>query len=847
MVRFVALLLVALVIAFALADWSLEPPPPAARGNRDARSDATRVHTSTPDAVAIARTSATAATGPSAPAGARTIEVLVVDARDAPIAHAELAWFENPSEDLWELFHGDRDLGRYYAPERVAAECGFTARTDEHGRARAHLVEHVCLVGSTTTHYGVRRISRTAIPEADGLFVLRLEPDVPLEVLVVDSSGRPVADVPIEIACRYEIDDELWSEGPIAHSDEFGRAVVPHLRYAIRDLTSDLDSQDVECRVRLSLTGSEDPGVPLNAHPTAPIVLHMPATGSVRVRLAPALGPRPPLDDVWIDSERDDAGANPQVRLDGDDALRIDRLPLDEGFSFGCAQLPFEVPFAGPTLPEQVVEVVIAPDPWAVYARLRLVDAERRALVPRHVTVDSDASGVVAAKWTATDGTLLVLLGRIDGPGMLPPNTMHLCLDSRDPSSAVVEVAVPALAAGVHDLGEVAMPARTRFGGGTLVCDGAPFVATTWGQLQCRDATTGEFREVDGSCVEVENGRFTAFAKVPPTTPCRFWFESHEAIAIAPVHAVAGSFEHVVDVRAGHGLTANVLAPPGLDWDDLTCRLVAGTEHEIYREHAHRLESMLEPVQGPLYRLSWSGLTPGTYRLELRIWGQVEPLHVVDDIRLPQTADGDERLRRIDLRERVRLVGVDLRQPNGDLVTADQIVSPRPCTTSPPEVFDCEGRSHIVLPAGPCMVDVIARGFRPEVVRSDGPRLAVTLIPWPTVRLRLSAEPHLPPDTELLAALTAVANWEMIRCRQGWLDRTKLVAPDDSYATFTGATCDVPIAEGPHRLRLWLMDDADSIDLADIEPTIVHPGTDVVRVTVTETSWQKALRELRAK
>src|SRR6185369_10179490 len=121
-------------------------------------------------------------------------------------------------------------------------------------------------------------------PPAGG-YRIELREDHALLVQVLDSRGRPAPRVPMEIA-RCAADGTYlrpWSRGYLRNTDQDGTTRLFHVQEHQWDDGSEPSGSGAQWRVHTKIPALPDPGVAFDPHalPADPLVLHLPATGSV--------------------------------------------------------------------------------------------------------------------------------------------------------------------------------------------------------------------------------------------------------------------------------------------------------------------------------------------------------------------------------------------------------------------------------------------------------------------------------------------------------------------------------------------------------------------------------------
>lgn len=787
----------------------------------------------------------------------------VVHHDDDPRRHERLQ--TSPPEERHRLAN---DLELRLQSFGVATTTDASGRTAwrRHPKARSHPSCEVCArLGDAFASIDIA--GRRAGQDAEHRLVLRR--DTTLSVHCRDHLGAAATGVALRIT-RHAPDgsrlDELDLPGWFTTGKD-GIATLPHLQ----QLAAPPRDGDT-LRVTADVLGADGPWATfsLQQPPREPLQLALPPLGHLTVRLLAA--DQPLIGDhlLWL-------GHGEQQRLLWPDvdglaarrwvALRTTFTVHPVGSELG--QQTWQVP--GPIEPGTTAHVdlpladtlclakarLLGPD-GAPLARVRAMarvialpttrpgDSGSAASSPREAegppTNDVSANG-----WPQHDGAVPCrtdALGRGSWRLPLPHATANWALQLEfvpDDGPALGATVPLQAAARVHELGDVTLAPRAAIVRGSFDTGPNPMPYLAWRIEQATGPASWRPRS-ELAQQHDETGAFAAYGDLPPgryriadagaeaTTTPRF----------APVEFAPGD----VDVRVpipSESLVASVHLPDDLPWGVLGLLVPLQTNVPLPPIGFFVLDqrvAMAEPETAAQRTLRWQGLPRGRYRLELRLFGVPEPLHVVPELTLPATPGPALAF---DLRGRVGAASVQL---TNDSAAGCVVFVPQSDRTQPFYHPLAAAAVRFPVPSGGAEVLVVAPGLRPQRLLATPGRHFVTLGAPAERRLEVPALAELPAGISAQLTLQPLRFDGMPQARhQSGGELHGLLQAWSYYDLQRGSTTVPMVTDGT--FQILLASPTASTQL----PALPMSATDddaPVRLHVPADLLQKALHELGA-
>jgi hypothetical protein len=804
-----------------------------------------------------------ASDAPAAGEDAQRRDVQVVDkASGEPVPDADIAWRDDTSEARIRALPTPPDW-MAADEERAARTYGAATRSNHEGVAHLRCAGGATVFARSGTRYGSLWIAADA-PQPPGGHRLEIEDDHTLCVRVLDAADAPVSGVGIAFeglgADRMPVPGRVWKVASTDPPD--GIARIRHVqRYRARPPA-------VHWCVRLHLPGHRDPGVEFDpaAPPAEPIVLRLPPCGRVKVR-AELLGRRMPGFDsagLYIGEPGDMQARNEglQQPVDADGWARFPFVALGQTY-VACTFLDdVEQKITGPVREGQEVSVTLGlPDDVVVLTGL-VLDERREPVRKGDLGINYSLEGskswsVGASETTDADGRFLHVVGKIARDDRLEGFSIEWT-----PADAAVQrirIATRTLQPGVQDLGTLQLSSGPLLCSGRLVLGSEPYLRRVWFAVDRQDPDAAQPAEgwqgVDdvGELLRPDG----TFALRGATAPGRLRLRigADELLPTPPVEFAAGATNLVVQVAVGTPLTATALVPPDLPWGLLAILrpepLATVTSFAAATRASIGDAKDVEPSgQGDgRALLHWSALAAGRYTLELRLWGDAQPLLAVSGIEVPSAAP-DPRLRDIDLRERIEVLTVRVVDADSGVVRGAGEVFVMPQDPAH-EWFGHplkDGAASFPVRTGPADLAVIADEYRPATVRGARGEVSVMPTPRPAVQLVFDDVPELPAGFALDVRLEPPASDSALRYRCRWRDGMRgsdSYPPAQQQEVLLRELVRLPIGDGPQQLTVLLRSEAGERAIPEVAPSTVSAGTAPVHVRLPAAALQRALAELQ--
>ncbi|MFO1078520.1 MAG: hypothetical protein U1E73_12425 [Planctomycetota bacterium] len=889
----VLLLAVVALIAVATAlFWNgfepaapVAPPPGNAAAPGDAVAEATKSEPA--PAAAAAATEANASREAVAsesdptrlpiPADALWLDVHIVDAGSkAPVPGALVRWSNGA---VWPEIQKvpERERQALYEDQELAVErFGWQTRANAEGIVKIAADQNGAQVFAYSEgRYGSAYVGGRREVPAEG-WRLELEADLALRVQVFDAKDRPAIDVDVGILFFDEAGKPKPNYGwvrPVASNAPDGIAEFRHVQTWLRGWGSG-EAKGFTCRAALRVPGCDDPGVAFDraAPPPDPVVLHLPATGSLRARLLHEGRPlvRDARFGVWRGPDDNNEKSNTARRVFADDDgwARFPHVGLGGTLtvtgSCGTGEVQGEV--QAPVAAGQEVSIELDADSIFSLAGM-LVGPGGVPLANANVSTEYDAEIQMGGGSIKTDekGRFFWLMakGYVDKPTL-----KRLVLSMQDENGSPLRASVPqrTLTRGVNDLGVIQLAAGPLVAKGRIVFEAASTRQANFTVEALADARgrNGEeqWRQLrDLTTTQRPDGTFEVRGETRPVRH-RLNFPAYDHLPIEPVEFRIGQDDIVVTLVAGCDLTAKVLVPEGLGRNAVRGVLVPHDQvaPEPKGEPWSRRDRYTAQPFGSedgIASLRWNAVPSGTYRLEIVAGGMSKPVAVVDDVVLPQPAGGDPRLAAIDVRDAVRIVKIVGTPPDGGAKRYGEglVVFLMPQDDDKGWVgtqLPLEGGT-LLVPQGPLELFVTSPSCRPQRFQCTGAEMQLALEPWPTVEVTVGNLPPLPEGVELHLSLWAPRARDAKEIRFRTENRSgvlsTLLAPQTGDNLVVDGRVRLPVADGQLRVTGYVMAKGNRKPqtLRTLTPSEITGGEGLAPFTVqlSTEELQQALAELQ--
>jgi hypothetical protein len=876
----------------AFAWWSLQggldPQGPAPQSNLDAApsatpnaSDLTAPIGDPPVAIeASAERAEVGSTGRSArplPDDAEWVQVTVVDRdSDAPLPGAKVLWSDEKS---WRSLV--REDPSFYStptgqrcarlPEALAELAGWQTIADDQGRVRVTLRQNTTVVGMHDGRYGLLQLVTNSVPPPQG-HRLRLQPDLALTVRVVDDRAEPCAGVALQVVPHDDkgqpLGDFQWSSH--GETDADGLATIPHLQQLRQQLQQPAIEHQLGpgqlpplvWRVRARTAVSSDRGVAfaIEAPPTEPIELRLGPLGSIRATAAFQGQPLRSFRNAtltMVESEEGRRHWTPDfdrfVKVGPDGAAVWHHVPLGQEFRVSSPDAGLGMQVTGPRTAGQLVEVVLSPETRAVLLRGRALDPERQPLADAPLQAVARGPSMRAHAQTRTDAEGRFLVQLTTSENDLRVDSLVLLRNVEDTEPWRIDLLPRTLRAGIEELGDVVLAPGPIVVAGRFTAGGEPFTDALWLRLEREEPASDKrprprWRGLDEVQQRQDGDRFTVRGTLPPGR-YRLTVHGERQLPLDPIEFRLGQTDLEVRIDTGARLAASVLLPPNSPSDSLRVELISAVA-DPKTGTSRRHTTSPQGDQDDRHQLRWNAVPPGTYALVLQLTTATAPLVHIDAVVVPPPAGGDPRLIDIDLRPLVRVVMAQVVTPDGKPADdADGVIFPTglsPDSEWPAHRF-WTMRWRMLLPAAPTTLLVGVLNHRPQLVTASGDRLVIPAEPWPQVSATLA---DLPPElAKARFQARLVPTEELVgTCQHQWGSekRADWLQPREETRGVANGSFALPIADGPHRLKLWLRTGEGQHEIEVAGPVTVLPNAGQITVSVTAEEWAKAKAKFQA-
>lgn len=673
---------------------------------------------------------------------------------DAPVAGATVFYVALEDGESWDT-HPAWDFDRCDA---WLEEHGRSTTTGADGLARLDAApRHACIVVATAVgRFGRARLAR----EADGSAASEvphvvLAPDGEIRVLTLGPDGAPAEGAPVEVRSYETLTGKTKLRGA---SDERGVATFAHVLARPLPVTS----SDVVAFGGL-LDASFEVALDPRALPADPIVLRLPPTGGVEVRVR--------AGDDTNSFEPGSVNVSRAVGAEGELPSQLSRrstvsarlvdgsafvdwveigMELDVSVATSGATHPTTVRARGPVAAGEVVRVEVTLGADHPILRLRVVDATGAPIMDAKVrtTVLTQLLGVsssdVVQPKTDAAGVLLIELPkgqRVSSAIQVRVERVHAGVE------LLGKVEAPGdLAPGIVELGDVVLREAPVLVAGRVVDERGAGVAGAEVRVRVGPSVEGRLPDDDDerrATFSGEDGSFVLRGEAG-RAPLRISAKLDESTS-DDVSCKAGATDVTIELRSSSSIRGRLLVDDDLSPDTLSVTLKPELD-----ERTDVAPGTIQVSVGKDGVFRSEALRPGRY--SLHVTGSqygVNVLRLTGVDAPPGRPSPDPRLEAIDLRGRLITIDLELVPPKPtDRVTGMYFARRMDSNGewgAPERNFLQVRTLRLHLVASQVDLSISAHGFRTvELTNVRGAR-RVVLERGPRVRL------FLPPDVELPA------------------------------------------------------------------------------------------------
>jgi len=258
-----------------------------------------------------------------------------------------------------------------------------------------------------------------------------------------------------------------------------------------------------------------------------------------------------------------------------------------------------------------------------------------------------------------------------------------------------------------------------------------------------------------------------------------------------PIPFVPGASDIEVVLRDGGALAGAVLVPEGFPAQAIQVCVPLGPDDEQRETDVHADGHFVVP-----------GLEPGVVKVRLCLLSEAIELVTFDGVRVQEgQANGDPRLRAVDLRALVQRIGVGVHLPDGAPAQGGWARPLLESSAWSQPAFVIEGgRTEVLAPAGALALEVNVPGYRIVRIESARGDQEVVLEPAFAVRLELPQDVPLPGGSSLqvqLSRLESLAQPDSLSLYRGCLQTGWWSASfgDEANTFDEGRSVTLPIPE----------------------------------------------------
>jgi hypothetical protein len=763
------------------------------------------------------------------PDDATWVEVRVVDkATQAPVPDATVCWHDETAN---KILREDKTISLedrftlWRDPEELAMRYGWTTTSNAQGIARVHLSVSTQVLARHEHQFGRLEIGKKMLAPRDG-YRVEIEPDLAVQVQVLDQAGRPAPGVPIGVAVH---DKEgkfqyMWNWGPSAMTR--GPDAIASITH-VQDWQREERKNVAQWRVRTMVPGWVDEGVQidLDKPPAETIILRLPACGKVRARveiLGKPFVPPPPmtLHDAGAQRSWNGDRSSLEGRPDADGWTRFQYVPLGVHCSVYADVLggSLRQTFAGPVAADAEISVVLSPTDEHILLTGRLLSEQRIPLAEQkfQFKLAGPQLGAQMELETDNEGGFMALIGRSRKDNRADSISAEVRREGERPLSA--RLAGRELRPGTEQLGDLVLQLDALLVSGTYRLDGKPCKLHPSVRLEklTDNAEGGNHkwrRQSELLYYQDDEGHFESRGTFTPGR-YRLLFTSWNHLPHDPVEFDAGAKDLVIELEEGSPLAATMLLPKGAR-DEPQARLIPegpapdwAKEELAQPNRGGRLRANTNNREEGRIDLQWRTLPAGSYRLEIHLGPVAGPLLQIEGVQIPAPKGGDPRLVDIDLRT---LLGVQLihlfdtlgkpvQETDGAFFPLGQDM------TKQVQGFQCQGaESKVLMPVGVMDLMVAVSGYRPTTIRCTGEPLDVRIDPWPTIKLQVPGADKLPAGLGMQIGLRS-QNQSTTRYRSSWNsgELRDLTEPSREQPMVHNNATELPIGDGPYEVVAFL-------------------------------------------
>ena len=632
-------------------------------------------------------------------AGKLTLKVLVVDAADQPVPAADIA-FSVPAEvsERWSQ----------HAME-LAAWSTATVQSNSQGEARLLAPEpspYYMVYARQGDRWGASYVREE---EQNKIVTVTINPDVTIRARVLDPRGRPVAGVPIGLCDEEDVPLRRTSHDEETNTPD-GVATFYHAQRYILPRWGQQGALLLNCATAEPVYSPID----FTAIPTQPIDLHLPATGSVVVKVVDKLGaPHIGLAervDATLSVQTDKGEHSNYVTLNGNQ-LEIPHveLGLQLHLELESEELSGAVDFAGPTQQgERVEQQLIATRQPTLSGRLVNDRGEPQKGYWHAVHVQTKPGYQKQYFETTDDGYFHIPIPPLtDNPGAARGIRFERTIPTFE-EQAWINLGDLSLISGRNEIGNIVLSKPPIVVAGWVVDDAGQPVSGAQMQILygTADAAYNVSLAKGSGFTSTADGAFELRA---------YWLADELLLGANK----GWNFGELVRLEQGTTGVRYVLPRVGQVVIPVTFVGAMTVDHALFTRTNRASGSVKGTIAESVFedgKVHWRAVAPGRYDFAIRIIGTSAPLALISDVEV--LGEESKTLPAQEVGEGVQEIQVQVVGPNGAPVK-DAFVAINPSAdgnTTHHALPAPTGSVRLLVPETPCEIMVAAPGHATRTV-----------------------------------------------------------------------------------------------------------------------------------
>ncbi|MHC5064064.1 MAG: hypothetical protein ACYTG5_08825 [Planctomycetota bacterium] len=736
--------------------------------------------------------------------------------------------------EVWNWFGmsvSERHRVQRFGADTVAlySDFGRMERADERGELHLPIDTAILLACENGGRFGQLYLKAEDL-DAQAAEELLLQADGSISVRVVDAVGAPVANMPLGLRAIWGDARDAQNEArfhaafPAAYTNEAGEARIPRIpRWLARETRVVGEPDEAAIRMLIPCLHEDSHVFDPRNPPAEAIEITAPSSGSVLVRVLDTTGEllvNGPEIFLQQGPSRTQLTEAPIPRWIGQPADAGETLfpfvALGQELSIEVLGGDFpDIQFAGPTRIGQQVKIDLRAASDLPILRGQLVDQNLQPLGRMHLKIpfsgENFGSNAYMLTTSDADGRFRYEFSRGHiGEHINLPYLQEQVLTQN--ARLIAELGTDLeIRKGSQDLGRIIMAPAPLLVSGRVTMDGQ--ILGQQAQLAVEFLDPAQtWRPLSSAALSWPAAGSFVLAGLPAAGRHRIVASSADALAQDPIEFRVGQQDLLIELQRGGNLQLEILLEEPTLANGLAVELLA-------------VSAGPDSSQPPLGRLepdtaqpsmSWRGLEPGDYRIEVRAFGMAEPLLSIDGLQvLAGRACEDPRIHPLDLRGKVREVSISLLDASSQpLDVTGTVLAGQGDKIFGNWVF--AGHAKLII-AAPVDLEVAVPGYEMEELRAVDADRSVQLRALPVIELELPAI-DLPAGVSLtLFARPLGLPIDELSPRYGVYTRrlrSHTRPAQERFSLGEARRVQVPLREGEELdLRLWIEEDEQGKDL----------------------------------